>query len=177
MTWRSGTSIRGDHRSRKGHKILKRALFPSAFAGLEDPPPRAYYDRKRIEGNATTMPSLPWPADAATLSAQCAEAAPSTTPVYPQPPDENHRGTPGRKSTAIREEPTNFKDGVIQTKTSVDRGVSMRIDRSRSWHHSTLHIPRGWCSSAGSLQLRWTLPIKDTGGQYGENQQKTPCPK
>ncbi|MBP2216542.1 transposase [Arthrobacter sp. CAN_C5] len=50
VTWRSGTSIRGDHPSRKGNKVLKRALFLSAFAALKDPPSRAYYDRKRAEG-------------------------------------------------------------------------------------------------------------------------------
>ncbi len=47
VTWRSGTSIRGDHPSRKGNKIPKRALLLSAFAALKDPPSRAYYDRKR----------------------------------------------------------------------------------------------------------------------------------
>jgi transposase len=46
VTWRSGTSIRGDHPTRKGNKILKRALFLSAFAALKDPVSRAYYDRK-----------------------------------------------------------------------------------------------------------------------------------
>lgn len=46
VPWRSGTSIRGDHPSRKGNKILKRALFLSAFASLKDPVSRAYYDRK-----------------------------------------------------------------------------------------------------------------------------------
>jgi transposase len=50
VTWRSGTSIRGDHPSRKGNKILKRALFLSAFAALKDPLSRAYYDRKRAQG-------------------------------------------------------------------------------------------------------------------------------
>lgn len=50
VTWRSGTSIRGDHPSRKGNKILKRALFLSAFAALKDPVSRTYYDRKRAEG-------------------------------------------------------------------------------------------------------------------------------
>lgn len=49
VTWRSGTSIRGDHPSRKGNKILKRALFLAAFAALKDPLSRAYYDRKRTE--------------------------------------------------------------------------------------------------------------------------------
>jgi transposase len=46
VTWRSGTSIRGDHPSRKGNKVLKRALFLSAFAALKDPRSRVYYDRK-----------------------------------------------------------------------------------------------------------------------------------
>jgi transposase len=50
VTWRSGTSIRGDHPSRKGNKTLKRAFFLSAFAALKDPVSRAYYDRKRGEG-------------------------------------------------------------------------------------------------------------------------------
>lgn len=50
VTWRSGTSIRGDHPSRKGNKVLKRALFLSAFASLHDPVSRTYYDRKRSEG-------------------------------------------------------------------------------------------------------------------------------
>ena len=49
VTWRSGTSIRGDHSSRRGNKVLKRALFLSAFAALKDPLSRAYYDRKRAE--------------------------------------------------------------------------------------------------------------------------------
>ncbi len=50
VTWRSGTSIRGDHLSKKGNKSLKRAFFLSAFAALKDPLSRAYYDRKRAEG-------------------------------------------------------------------------------------------------------------------------------
>ena len=50
VTWRSGTSIRGDHPSRKGNKTLKRTFFLSAFAALKDPLSRAYYDKKRAEG-------------------------------------------------------------------------------------------------------------------------------
>ena len=50
VTWRSGTSIRGDHPSNKGNKALKRAFFLSAFAALKDSPSRAYHDRKRAEG-------------------------------------------------------------------------------------------------------------------------------
>ena len=34
VTWRSGSSIRGDHASRRGNKVLKRVLFLSAFASL-----------------------------------------------------------------------------------------------------------------------------------------------
>lgn len=52
VTWRSGTSIRGDHSSRRGNKILKRTLFLSAFASLKckDQVSRNYYDKKRAEG-------------------------------------------------------------------------------------------------------------------------------
>jgi transposase len=50
VTWRSGSSIRGDRASRRGNKVLKRTLYLSAFAALRDPLSRAYYDRKRAEG-------------------------------------------------------------------------------------------------------------------------------
>lgn len=50
VTRRSGTSIRGEHQSRRGNKKLKRALFLSAFAALRDPESRAYYDRKIGQG-------------------------------------------------------------------------------------------------------------------------------
>ena len=50
VTWRSGSSIRGDRASRRGNKVLKRTLYLSAFAALKDPLSRAYYDRKRAEG-------------------------------------------------------------------------------------------------------------------------------
>lgn len=50
VTRRSGYSIRGEHASRWWNKILKRALFLSAFAALRDPVSRSYYDRKRVQG-------------------------------------------------------------------------------------------------------------------------------
>ena len=50
VTRRSGTSIRGEHAAKGGNKRLKRALFLSAFASLNHPPSRAYYDRKRAQG-------------------------------------------------------------------------------------------------------------------------------
>jgi transposase len=49
VTRRSGTSIRGEHPPRGGNKVLKRSLFLSAFAALNDPVSRAYYDRKRAQ--------------------------------------------------------------------------------------------------------------------------------
>ena len=50
ITRQSGTSIRGEHRSRRGNHRLKNALFLSAFASLSSPDSRDYYDRKRAEG-------------------------------------------------------------------------------------------------------------------------------
>ena len=50
VTRRSGSSIRGEHPSRRGNKVLKRALFLSAFAALRDPVSRAYYERKVSQG-------------------------------------------------------------------------------------------------------------------------------
>lgn len=50
VTRQSGSSIRGQSRSRRGNHRLKNALFLSAFASLKHPPSRAYYDKKRAEG-------------------------------------------------------------------------------------------------------------------------------
>ncbi|VWC38447.1 transposase [Burkholderia lata] len=50
VTRRSGSSIRGEHPSRRGNKVLKRTLFLSAFAALRDPVSRAYYSRKIQQG-------------------------------------------------------------------------------------------------------------------------------
>lgn len=47
VTRRSGSSIRGEHPSRRGNKTLKRALFLSAFAALRDP---ISYTRKMSQG-------------------------------------------------------------------------------------------------------------------------------
>lgn len=50
VTRRSGSSIRSEHPSRRGNKVLKRALFLSAFAALRDPISRDYYARKISQG-------------------------------------------------------------------------------------------------------------------------------
>ncbi|ORI12902.1 IS110 family transposase [Rhodococcus sp. 1168] len=52
VTRRSGSSIRGEHRSRRGNKKLKRVLYLSAFAALQDPDSRDYYERKRAQGKS-----------------------------------------------------------------------------------------------------------------------------
>ncbi|MBE1522959.1 transposase [Nesterenkonia lutea] len=49
-TRRSGTSIRGEFANRGGNKRLKSSLYNPAFAALQHPPSRAYYDRKIAEG-------------------------------------------------------------------------------------------------------------------------------
>ena len=50
MTRQSGSSLRGEARSRRGNHRLKNAMFLAAFASLRDPASRAFYDRKRAEG-------------------------------------------------------------------------------------------------------------------------------
>ncbi|ROR47005.1 IS110 family transposase [Kitasatospora cineracea] len=50
VTRASGSSIRGEHPSRRGNKQLKRAFYLAAFASLSQPESRTYYDRKRREG-------------------------------------------------------------------------------------------------------------------------------
>jgi len=50
ITKQSGTSIRGEHRSRRGNHRLKNALWLSAFCSLHHPPSRDYYARKRSQG-------------------------------------------------------------------------------------------------------------------------------
>lgn len=50
VTCQSGTSIRGESRSRRGNHRLKNAMFLAAFASLRSPDSKAFYDRKRAEG-------------------------------------------------------------------------------------------------------------------------------
>ena len=50
MTRQSGSSLRGEARSRRGNHRLKNAMFLAAFASLCDLTSRAFYDRKRAEG-------------------------------------------------------------------------------------------------------------------------------
>lgn len=50
VTRQSGTSIRGEAKSRRGNHRLKNAMFLAAFASLRDPESKTFYDRKRAEG-------------------------------------------------------------------------------------------------------------------------------
>ena len=52
VTRQSGSSLRGEARSRRGNHRLKNAMFLAAFASLRDPASRAFYDRKRAKGKA-----------------------------------------------------------------------------------------------------------------------------
>jgi transposase len=57
-TRNSGSSIRGEQPSRRGNKQLKRAFFLAAFASLNDPASRAYYDKKIAQGKRHTQALL-----------------------------------------------------------------------------------------------------------------------
>lgn len=50
VTRQSGSSLRGESRSRRGNHRLKNAMFLAAFASLRHPDSKAFYDRKRAEG-------------------------------------------------------------------------------------------------------------------------------
>lgn len=50
VTRQSGSSIRGEHRSRRGNHRLKNAMWLSAFCSLHHSHSRDYYARKRSEG-------------------------------------------------------------------------------------------------------------------------------
>jgi transposase len=50
VTRQSGTSLKGESRSRRGNHRLKNAMFLAAFASLKNPESKAFYDRKRAEG-------------------------------------------------------------------------------------------------------------------------------
>ncbi|HZX39524.1 MAG TPA: transposase, partial [Streptomyces sp.] len=54
----SGSSIHGEHAPRTGNRLLKRAMFLSAFAALHDPASRSYYDRQRARGKTHTQALL-----------------------------------------------------------------------------------------------------------------------
>jgi len=54
-TRQSGTSIKGETKTRSGNKALKNALYLSAFAAMSwDPAARAFYDKKRAAGKRHT---------------------------------------------------------------------------------------------------------------------------
>ena len=110
VTRRSGTSIRGEHAPKGGNKRLKRALFLSAFASLNHPPSRAYYDRKRAQGkrhNQAIIALAHRRTDV--LFAMLRDGTPTKTPPslrphhrWPWPLDGNHRGTPRAEVVPVR---------------------------------------------------------------------------
>lgn len=50
VTRSSGSSIRGEHASSRGNKILNRTSFPTAFTAPRAPVSRSHYGRKRSHG-------------------------------------------------------------------------------------------------------------------------------
>jgi transposase len=50
VTRQSGTSVKGESKSRRGNHRLKNAMFLAAFASLRDPESKTFYDPKRAEG-------------------------------------------------------------------------------------------------------------------------------
>lgn len=50
VTRQSGSSLKGEARSRRGNHRLKNAMFLAAFASLRDPASKTFYERKRAEG-------------------------------------------------------------------------------------------------------------------------------
>jgi hypothetical protein len=61
----------GEHPSRRGNKILKWALFLSAFAALRDPVSRTYYDPKAAQGKRHNQALLASPDVDATSCLRC----------------------------------------------------------------------------------------------------------
>jgi transposase len=93
VTRRSGSSIRGEHASRRGNKTLKRALFLSAFAALRDPVSRSYYDRKVALGKRHNQALARRRCDV--LYAMLRDGAVySTRHPHHSPLGKNHRDTP-----------------------------------------------------------------------------------
>jgi hypothetical protein len=52
----SGTSIHGEHAPRGGNRQLKRAVFLSAFAALQESASRTYYDTCLVDPDVNTFP-------------------------------------------------------------------------------------------------------------------------
>ena len=50
VTRQSGTSLKGESKSRRGNHRLNNAMFLAAFASLRYPESKLFYDRKRAEG-------------------------------------------------------------------------------------------------------------------------------
>ena len=96
VTRRSGSSIRGEHPSQRGNKVLKRRCS-SPLSQLSATPSHADITNARSpRESATTKPSSHWPAAASTCSTPCYATAPFTKSDHHSRLDEDHRGTPHR---------------------------------------------------------------------------------
>lgn len=93
VTRRTGSPIRGEHPSRRGNKVLKRALLLSAWPSETQP----HGPITRAQDPAEQAPQ-PGPHRTGTVTLRrspCCVTAPSTNPSQPLTLDETHRGPPG----------------------------------------------------------------------------------
>jgi hypothetical protein len=81
----SGSRVGNLHRPRRYNRQLQRVFYTSAVISIQrSPASRAYYQRKRAEGNDTVRPSWPLPGAASTCSAPCSVTN-ATTRIQAQP--------------------------------------------------------------------------------------------
>lgn len=90
VTRRSGSSIRGEHPSRRGNKVLKRALFYPPSRPCETPSREPITRARSSRASATTKRSSRWHGDAVTSCSPCCATAPFTNPSQHLPLDETH---------------------------------------------------------------------------------------
>jgi transposase len=101
VTRRSGSSIRGEHPSRRGNKVLERALFPLPLLPCETRSQGTITPARSSRASATIRRSSPLPDGAATCCSRCCATAPSTSRNPPLMLDETHRGTLPRRMMTV----------------------------------------------------------------------------
>lgn len=106
VTRRSGSSIRGEHPSRRGNKVLKRALFLSASRPCGTQSHGLITRARSSKASVITKRSSRSRGDAATFCSPCCATAPFTNPSQPLTLDETHRGTPWTLRKMARRSPS-----------------------------------------------------------------------
>lgn len=94
VTRRSGSSIRGEHPSRRGNKELNEPCFSLRLLPCETRSHAPTTRARSSRANATTKHSSRWPDVDATSCSPCCATGPFTNHKPPLTLDETHRGTP-----------------------------------------------------------------------------------